>query len=194
MPSGKTHDHITWYCLPLVIVLFIIVTRQFFLTCVGVLAYLFSGFMFGPDLDIYSIQFKRWGFFRFLWLPYQKFLKHRSFFSHGFIIGTILRVIYLFSLFFIFCILFVAIAQLIFGFPWHWQKFFVMASEKIGEDYLGEVLSIFVGLELGAMSHYLADKIGSDWKSRQKRVISLQSKTNKTKTKRANSRTIKKKS
>ncbi len=28
--------------------------------------------MFGPDLDIYSVQFQRWGFLRWIWLPYQK--------------------------------------------------------------------------------------------------------------------------
>ena len=57
--------------------------------------FLFSGLMFGPDLDIYSVQYKRWGYLRWLWIPYQKTLKHRSFFSHGLIIGTTIRLIYL---------------------------------------------------------------------------------------------------
>lgn len=165
MPSGKIHDQITWYCLPVVIASFLIVTKSLSLTTLASVGFLFSGLMFGPDLDIYSVQFKRWHFFRFIWLPYQKFLKHRSFFSHGFLIGTIIRVFYLSFIFFFVAITGVTIAQLIFGFVWHWQKFVVNSYIAVKNDYWQEILSLFIGLELGAMSHYLADDIGSRWKS-----------------------------
>lgn len=168
MPSGKTHDRITWYSLPLVMILFAIVTRQLDLTLLASIGFIFSGLMFGPDLDIYSVQFQRWGFLRFIWLPYQKKLKHRSIFSHGFIIGTIVRILYLSLILFITAIFFVAIAQLIFGFSWHWQKTIVYGINIVKSQYWQEVLSVFIGLELGAMSHYLADSIGSLWKSKNK--------------------------
>ncbi|WP_017294727.1 metal-binding protein [Geminocystis herdmanii] len=168
MPSGKTHDRITWYSLPLVIILFAIITRQLDLTLLASIGFIFSGLMFGPDLDIYSVQFQRWGVLRFIWLPYQKKLKHRSIISHGFIIGTIVRILYLSLILFILAIFFVAIAQLILGFSWHWQKFIVYGITIVKNQYWQEVLSLFIGLELGAMSHYLADNIGSWWKSKNK--------------------------
>ncbi len=169
MPSGKIHDQITWYCLPVVIASFLIITKSLLLTVLSSVGFIFSGLMFGPDLDIYSVQFKRWRFFRFIWLPYQKFLKHRSRLSHGFLIGTIVRILYLSLILFILAIIGVAIAQLIFGFAWHWQKFVINSYSALKNHYWQEVLSLFIGLELGAMSHYLADDIGSWWKSRQKK-------------------------
>ncbi|BAQ65078.1 metal-binding protein [Geminocystis sp. NIES-3709] len=168
MPSGKTHDRITWYCLPVIIALFLIITRQLDLTLLASFGFIFSGLMFGPDLDIYSVQFQRWRFLKFIWLPYQKTLKHRSIFSHGFIIGTIVRILYLSLILFIVAIFLISIGQLIFGFSWHWQHFIIGNYQAIKNHYWQEVLSLFIGLELGAMSHYLADSIGSWWKSKNK--------------------------
>jgi uncharacterized metal-binding protein len=187
MPSGKTHDRITWYSLPLVIILFAIVTRQLDLTLLASIGFIFSGLMFGPDLDIYSVQFQRWGVLRFIWLPYQKKLKHRSIFSHGFIIGTIVRVLYLSLILFILALILVTIAQLIFGFSWHWQKNIVYGITIVKNQYWQEVLSLFIGLELGAMSHYLADSIGSWWKSKN------QSSRNRQKSIKKNPRRLKRK-
>lgn len=94
MPSGKTHDAIT---IILAAPTFACawgltgnVTLAIFATC----AMLFGGFMFGPDLDIQSRQYTRWGVFRFIWLPYRVMFKHRSRWSHGIIFGTLIRVIY----------------------------------------------------------------------------------------------------
>lgn len=168
MPSGKTHDQITWICLPFIIILSLIITKQFILTFLVAIGFVFSGLMFGPDLDIYSVQFQRWGFLKFIWLPYQKGLKHRSFFSHGFIIGTIIRILYLTLILFIIAIMVISIVQLIFGFPWHWQKFIINSYQAVKINYWSEILSLFIGLELGAMSHYLADNIRSQWKAKNK--------------------------
>ncbi|MEC4851759.1 MAG: metal-binding protein, partial [Jaaginema sp. PMC 1079.18] len=95
MPSGKTHDRVTLWSLPWLVGGSFIVTRSGELTLLVAGGYLFSGLMFGPDLDIHSVQYKRWGVFRPLWLPYQKALRHRSKLSHGVLIGTVLRVVYL---------------------------------------------------------------------------------------------------
>ena len=119
MPSGKNHDRLTWLCLPLVVGITTIVTRNSQLVCLLTGGFLFSGLMFGPDLDIYSLQYKRWGLLRWLWLPYQKILPHRSLFSHGLFIGTAIRIFYLLTCIFIIAALALAISQLLWGFAWN---------------------------------------------------------------------------
>ena len=169
MPSGKNHDRITWICLPIIVLATLIFSQNFILSIFVALAFVFSGLMFGPDLDIYSIQYKRWGWFKFIWLPYQKTLKHRSWFSHGFLIGTIVRILYLSVIILILSIFVVAIAQMIFGFNWHWQQILSSIYSNLRNKYTQQAIAIFIGLELGAMSHYVADEIGSRIKASSKK-------------------------
>ena len=169
MPSGKTHDRITLWTLPWIVGGSVILTRDGELTLIVAGAFLFSGLMFGPDLDIYSIQFKRWGLLRYFWLPYQKLFRHRSVFSHGLIIGTVIRLFYLLGILSILAILLVTIAQLFFGFYWNWQVFTLNSFSLIKQEYLQEAIALFCGLELGAMSHVLSDLLGSMYKRRQKK-------------------------
>ncbi len=61
-------------------------------------SYLFSGLWLSNDLDIDSRIYRRWGPFRFLWYPYQKLVPHRSWLSHGFVIGPLGRVVYLYAM------------------------------------------------------------------------------------------------
>ena len=94
MPSGKTHDAIT---LLLTVPTFVGgwgVTGSTLLAGVATGAMLFGGLMFGPDLDIQSRQYTRWGVFRFIWWPYKVMFSHRSRWSHGIIFGTLIRVVY----------------------------------------------------------------------------------------------------
>lgn len=163
MPSGRTHDRITLWSLPWLVLLTFALTRSGELTLITSAGFLFSGLMFGPDLDIHSIQFKRWGWLRWLWIPYQKALSHRSRLSHGLLIGTILRILYLFVFLGTIAIFAVAIAQLAWGFPWNWQEFWQTCWQKLPQ-YSGEAIALFVGLELGAMSHAFADTLGSTYK------------------------------
>jgi uncharacterized metal-binding protein len=167
MPSGRTHDRITLWLLPLIVIFSYLITRNGDLTLLCSGGFFFSGLMFGPDLDIYSLQFKRWGIFRVLWLPYQKLINHRSLLSHGFIIGTAIRVFYLTFWLFILAALVIAIAQLFFGFPWNWQSFIRQQWQLLIHTYPRGTISLLVGLEFGAMSHYFSDKISS--LSRKKR-------------------------
>lgn len=168
MPSGRTHDRITLWGLPWIVAFSYLLTRQGELTLFVAGAYLFSALMFGPDLDIYSVQYKRWGVLRWIWLPYQRFLSHRSKLSHGFAIGTALRVLYLLVCLFLAAIPAVAIAQLIVGFNWNWQHFISQAIQVIIQDYRKEAIALAIGLELGAMSHSLGDWLGSTYKKWQK--------------------------
>ena len=126
--------------------------------------------MFGPDLDIYSRHYQRWGWLRCIWLPYQKSLRHRSFLSHGPIIGTTLRVIYLCCVFSLFGLLVLLLAQTLFNLEWNWQT----AGESVGKSlifYATEFLALFLGMELGAMSHYLSDWSGSAYKQFKKKGV-----------------------
>lgn len=58
-------------------------------------SYLFAGYACAGDLDLKSKEYRRWGPLRFLWLPYQKLVPHRSWVSHGLIAGGIIRLLYL---------------------------------------------------------------------------------------------------
>lgn len=94
MPSGKTHDAITFI---LAVPTFLVawgLTNNPVLAGLATGMMLFGGLMFGPDLDIQSRQYTRWGVFRFLWWPYKVMFRHRSRWSHGIIFGTLIRVIY----------------------------------------------------------------------------------------------------
>ncbi|MDZ8077702.1 MAG: metal-binding protein [Nostoc sp. DcaGUA01] len=170
MPSGRTHDRITLYALPFVAGVTFWQTRSSNATLLVAGGFLFGGLMFGPDLDIYSVQFQRWGFLRWIWLPYQKSLRHRSFLSHGPIIGTTLRIIYLGCLLAILAIFILVIAQKLWNFSFTLQDL----GGTIGRsllDYDTEYVALFLGLELGAMSHSLSDWSGSAYKRFQKQGI-----------------------
>ena len=171
MPSGRTHDRITLWCLPLVAALAFGQTKSSNLTLLVSGSYLFGGLMFGPDLDIYSCQYQRWGWFRSIWLPYQKSLHHRSFLSHGPLIGTALRVLYLATWLAVLGTIGLAIAEKVGNFGWNWQQATVNYGRSIWE-HRTELFAVYVGLELGAMSHYLSDWSGSAYKKFKKQGLS----------------------
>jgi len=166
MPSGVTHDRITLWTLPWIAGIGYGITHNGELTLILSGGFLFSGLMFGPDLDIHSIQYKRWGWFKGIWLPYRNFFRHRSLFSHGPILGTLIRVFYLFLLLAFTAIVTVGIAQLLWGFPWNWQKFALKQLNFLTNRYWSESVALFIGLELGAMSHSISDLVGSKKKRR----------------------------
>lgn len=170
MPSGRTHDRITLYSLPVVAGLTLWQTRSGNVTLCVAGGFIFGGLMFGPDLDIYSLQYQRWGFLRWIWLPYQKSLRHRSFLSHGPIIGTILRILYLGCLLAILAIFVLVIAQKLWNLSFTWQDLGQTVGRSL-TSYSTEYLALFLGLELGAMSHSLSDWGGSAYKRFQKQGI-----------------------
>lgn len=79
-------------------------------TILGVSIYMFGGYMFSGDLDIKSREFRRWGYLKFIWIPYQKLFEHRSVFTHGFILGPIIRILYV-------SIIPITISSLLYSFP-----------------------------------------------------------------------------
>ena len=163
MPSGKTHDAIT---LLLTVPTFVAawgVTGSLLLAGVATGATLFGGLMFGPDLDIQSRQYTRWGVFRFIWWPYKVMFRHRSRWSHGIIFGTLIRVVY-----FAFMIALLAAAAIFLraflvahALPdvgellraWH----AVEAGARLEGTGRAAALATLAGLWWGAASHTLAD-------------------------------------
>ncbi|MGK7930617.1 MAG: metal-binding protein [Microcystaceae cyanobacterium] len=166
MPSGRTHDRITFFTLPLISIAAYLLTQKWYVALIVSFAYLFSGLMFGPDLDIYSIQYKRWGLLRWIWNPYQKWITHRSFLSHGLIVGTVIRLFYLFGVFIVFL---TPVALLV-----HFNPYFSINLLNLTNNglrwnwiiYVTEAIALLLGLELGAMSHSISDYIGSALKKR----------------------------
>lgn len=170
MPSGGTHDRITLYTLPLVAGVTLWQTGSSNLTLLVAGGFMFSGLMFGPDLDIYSRQFQRWGVLRCIWRPYQKSLRHRSVLSHGPVIGTILRVIYLGCLLGVVAVVMVVMGEKLGLVAWTWQDLVVAVVRSL-LVYTTEYGALFLGLELGAMSHSVSDWVSSAYKQVKKQGV-----------------------
>jgi uncharacterized metal-binding protein len=125
--------------------------------------FLFSGLIFGPDLDLYSFHYKRWGMLRWLWRPYQKAIAHRSIWSHGPIVGTIGRILYLSLWLGLAGWLSLLIIRTYGGQTFTDERLFAMLQQSIVRDR-SIYIALFCGLELGAMSHYLSDWLVSGCK------------------------------
>jgi uncharacterized metal-binding protein len=150
--------------------------------------------MLSPDLDLPSRPFKRWGWLRWIWIPYQKVTRHRSIFSHGPIVGTTLRVIYLGSWIVLLGMLGLIVVQLLRNFTWSWEQFIrdvapqlLQRTEHLLIMYRAEWVALFVGLELGAMSHAVSDWLNSAYK-RSKRKSRRKPTSRKTKSSRRTSK------
>lgn len=57
---------------------------------------LLGTYFLSPDLDLHSRIYRRWGFFRWIWKPYQMLIPHRSWLSHSGPISATLRLGYLY--------------------------------------------------------------------------------------------------
>src|SRR5262245_18414522 len=99
MPNARTHDAITYAIIPVTFIASEIYWSYHMTSGIATVAMLFSWLLFGPDLDLDSKPYRRWGALKFLWKPYQAALPHRSLLSHGPILGTIFRIVYLLIVF-----------------------------------------------------------------------------------------------
>lgn len=163
MPSGRTHDRVTLWSLPFIAGGTLCATARADLAFWVSGGFLVSGLIFGPDLDLYSFHYKRWGKLRWLWKPYQQAIKHRSIWSHGPIIGTIGRVLYLGLWLGLASLFYLGIAQLAGAKTFTGQQLIGIVRHSI-ESNLPVYLATFCGLELGAMSHYASDWLVSTYK------------------------------
>jgi uncharacterized metal-binding protein len=138
MPNGKTHDIITVVAAPVVAVASYYLTKNLLTTGLILGCYLFASFMFNGDLDTNSAPYNRWWVFKMIWIPYQLMFHHRSVFTHGLVIGTIIRVLYL-SIIPIIIFSFKGDLHIVKAINWHL------------------LFQICVGLEAGAAIHTIAD-------------------------------------
>ncbi|MDQ2746604.1 MAG: metal-binding protein [Acidobacteriota bacterium] len=166
MPSGKTHDAVTFLFAAPIWAASWQFTQSLPAASIVAATFLFGGLMFGPDLDTHSKQYTRWSIFCWLWYPYQAFFAHRSRWSHGLVFGTLIRVIYFAGVLTI--VSFLATFLLAFyagGDPPNLLEF-VKTWRGIGNYVradLGEYafLYAFIGAWLGAASHTLTDIAGT---------------------------------
>ncbi len=166
MPSGRTHDAITFLLAAPAFAVAYSATGNFGSSVIVTSAFVFGGLMFGPDLDTVSRQYSRWFIFRFLWYPYRSFFKHRSRFSHGLVLGALIRVIYFLG---ILTLCAFAATYMFTAFSGGklpeasqgagvWGAIGDFTRAKFGENSL---VLVFLGLWLGAASHTFTDMAGS---------------------------------
>jgi len=138
MASGANHDRSILFATPII---GIIGVSQFLeLGIITAAAHLLGGLYLSPDLDLVSKPFKRWGLLRVLWLPYQKLIPcHRHWLSHGVIVGSIIRLLYLCVLLLPLWVIFPGLRQVEWAITW--QK----------------AIAFFLGVELSALNHLLLD-------------------------------------
>ncbi len=172
MPRARTHDAITLALAPPTFLLTQALTGSRDLAWLVTLAMLFSGFLFNPDLDIRSKPYARWGPFRFLWWPYQVLVRHRSQLSHGLLLGTFIRTVYL--------LIILALLGAVGILLWH------ALQEQSGSESARQALALlkrwllsverrywlalFFGLWWGSAAHTFADWLGSLW-TQTKRLL-----------------------
>jgi uncharacterized metal-binding protein len=138
MPNGKTHDRITTITTPIVMGMGFWITNDPVTTVIVSLSYVFASLMFNGDLDTNSRPYNRWWVLKMIWIPYQLMFKHRSIWTHGLIIGTVIRITYL--------VVIPVIILLIKG------NLEILLT--IDTDIL---IPVVIGMELGAASHTIAD-------------------------------------
>jgi uncharacterized metal-binding protein len=166
MPSGRTHDAITFLLAAPAGAAVYAATGDIAASMTVAAAFGFGGLMFGPDLDTVSRQYSRWAMFRFLWFPYRSFFRHRSRFSHGLVFGALIRVVYFLGVLSTaaFSAAFLCAAYLggklpaVADITQVWQAAGQAISSGLGEHFL---LFVFLGLWLGAASHTFTDMAGS---------------------------------
>ncbi len=168
MPAGHTHDRIILWTLPAVTgLVFLLTGGNSELALLVATGYFFSGLMLSPDLDLRSRPFHRWGWFKWIWVPYQKAMGHRSIFSHGPIIGTTLRVVYLACWLSLVVILGLALVRLFSDRPSSLPRFLPQLGRALW-SYRWQASAFLLGLELGALSHIISDYTVSTYKKYKK--------------------------
>ena len=126
---------------------------------VASLAFLLGGLWLSPDLDTRSNASRRWGPLRRLWWPYRRLLRHRSLLSHGPVLGSAGRLLYLASLLGTACLLL---------HPWSAPSpdVLVTALSDLWQRQRPLLLVALCGVELSAWLHLIqdGDPLPSGWR------------------------------
>lgn len=157
MPSGHTHDAVTWFLVTPVALATWALTRDEIGAIVTASTFAFAGLMFSGDLDLRSKQYKRWGRARWIWKPYQWLVPHRSFLSHGILVGPALRLVYLVALALLLAALGVRVYTGHWQVPWDTLGFAGQAVARLDARGWALIVYALAGLWVGGASHTLAD-------------------------------------
>lgn len=178
MAAGLVHDRITINTAGIWFLVGLGVTADFGLAAASAIGCVVGGYWLSPDLDIRSHPFQRWGPLRIIWIPYQKLIRHRSTWSHGPLIGTTLRVLYLAIALGLGWLLLLGLAAIGFSLLGGADRYAsfeaatLAQTRAIGQwlwvDQFPFLVAGFVGLEVGALSHIATDHLSS-WQKRRAR-------------------------
>jgi len=140
MASGRNHDRAITATTPIMLAA-AIASGHAEVGLIATASYYLAGMYLSPDLDLVSRPYKRWGFLRWVWLPYQRLIpRHRHWLSHGLVIGSAVRLVYLAAL----------VSPLWFFLPGLQQ---VQWSGVTAPN----AMAVFCGVELSAINHLLLD-------------------------------------
>jgi len=163
MPSGKTHDLFNeWLFLSIFISSLFFRVEVTIFTGLFIVGYFIGTYYLSPDLDTKSKPFYRWELFRFIWIPYRKMFRHRSFWTHGIVVGDIVRFFYM-TIFYLF---FVFFFSMIFSFD---SSLYLKDNIIFILRYKWNVFFFFMGVCTASLAHILADHSVSYMKGRKKR-------------------------
>ena len=156
MPSGKTHLRIELALLGVAmgggIALLRIgrIGQHEILAFAG--AYVLSMVLLSPDLDLTrSHAYRRWGWLRWLWLPYAAIFKHRQL-SHHVLWGPMSRIVYL------------LLWGLVAGFVYMVLTRRALVLPDVPPSLLA---SVIVGLYVPNLAHILSDRVHTAWRRRR---------------------------
>ncbi|WP_175354250.1 metal-binding protein [Bacillus sp. FJAT-27986] len=154
--NGKAHKKINLVFLAIGIGAVLISSQQYVHGISVIIGYLFGTYWMNPDLDIKSNPYRRWGFLRFMWIPYQKF-KHRSIWTHGYVIGDIIRYLYVMA----WIMLGAGAMSILTDVPY---GIYINHLEEFVIQHKLSFLSFIVGNMLSSTAHILTDHASTTFK------------------------------
>lgn len=97
MPNHTTHEYVGIACTPAIIAACVYTQQSIPITAITTVCYIFSTYYLSPDLDhdVGAASYRRWGILRFLWYPYKRLIKHRSWISHSGPLSATIKLLYI---------------------------------------------------------------------------------------------------
>ena len=167
MPSGRVHDRITYLATGPVAIGVKLYTHSLPLALAASAGLLFGGLMFGPDLDTRSVQYRRWGFARWIWWPYQRLFSHRSPWTHGLFLGLLVRLGYFSLVILLVASLMIACINT-YDRPIPWQHFLRLGLGEVHHLNRSDLVWSMGGVWLGGALHSWADVVHTFVKRRRR--------------------------
>lgn len=159
MPPAHVHDRITLLSAGLLtpVVLALPAENRFLSWVVFTAAHLLSGLLFSCDLDVRATEYRRWGPLRWLWLPYTYLVYHRSWLSHGLVIGPLLRLLYFGLAVEALALLFAGAGAQFLGAGLEWLSRWHAFWGSLIRDHPRPVLDFLAGFITGGAVHTIPD-------------------------------------